>query len=110
MDVHVALQITEGLRRRDVDVVTAQEDGSSVLTDPELLSRAAELDRVLVTHDVDFTAEVVRRQLNQQNFAGVIYAHLLNITIGQCVDELELVAQVYEQDEMANRLLYLPLR
>ena len=40
MDVHVPLAITEGLRLRSVDVLTAQQDGSRQLGDPELLDRA----------------------------------------------------------------------
>ena len=48
MDVHVPRAITEGLRLRGVDVLTAQEDRTARLTDAELLDRAAALDRVLL--------------------------------------------------------------
>lgn len=48
MDVHVRRAVTEGLRLRGVDVLTAQEDGASLLKDPELLERAASLGRVFV--------------------------------------------------------------
>lgn len=57
MDVQVPLAITEGLRRRGVDVVTAQEDGSGLLEDPELLDRATVLGRLLFTQDEDFLSE-----------------------------------------------------
>ena len=40
MDVHVHAAITEGLRLRGVDVLTAQEDGGRRLPDPALLDRA----------------------------------------------------------------------
>ena len=53
MDVHVRRQITEGLRRRGVDVLTAQDDGTTELADPELLDRAPELGRVLFGQDED---------------------------------------------------------
>jgi len=43
MDVHVPRAITQGLRLRGVDVLTAQEDDARVLPDPELLDRAAVL-------------------------------------------------------------------
>jgi hypothetical protein len=39
MDVHVRRAVTEGLRMRGVDVLTAQEDGAAELTDTDLLSR-----------------------------------------------------------------------
>jgi hypothetical protein len=41
MDVHIPKPITVGLRVREVDVLTAQEDQSAQLDDPSLLERAA---------------------------------------------------------------------
>jgi Domain of unknown function (DUF5615) len=47
MDVHVPRAITVELRRRVVDVLTAQDDGAARLPDPELLDRSSALGRVL---------------------------------------------------------------
>ncbi len=110
MDVHVRRAVTEGLRRHGVDVVTAQEDGADQIGDAELLDRATELDRVLFTQDDDLLREATRRQQSGEVFAGVIYAHQLDITVGQCVADLELIAHVSEPDELLNRTIYLPLR
>jgi predicted nuclease of predicted toxin-antitoxin system len=52
MDVHVPQAITDQLRRRGVDVLTAIEDSSAELTDEELLERASSLERVLFTQDI----------------------------------------------------------
>ena len=49
MDVHVPLAITDGLRRRNNDVLTSQEDGTSEMDDEPLLARATELGRLLFT-------------------------------------------------------------
>jgi len=49
MDVHVRRAVTDGLRLRQVDVLTAQEDGASALPDAALLSRGQALGRVLFT-------------------------------------------------------------
>jgi len=57
MDVHVPRAITEGLRLRSIDVLTAHEDGARRLTDAELLDRAGALGRVLFTRDADLLAE-----------------------------------------------------
>jgi predicted nuclease of predicted toxin-antitoxin system len=54
MDVHVDFAITAGLRLRQVDVLTAQEDGTTRLDDEPFLDRAASLNRVLFTQDEDF--------------------------------------------------------
>ena len=62
MDVHTPLAITEALRRRGVDALTAQEDETDLLEDPPLLDRATELGRVLFTQDEDFLREGPRRQ------------------------------------------------
>lgn len=53
MDVHVPRPITRGLRRRGVDVLTAQDDGAARLPDAELLGRAREQGRLLFSQDED---------------------------------------------------------
>ena len=49
LDHHVPVAVSEGLRLRGVDVLTAYGDGSAELEDPPLLQRATELRRVLFT-------------------------------------------------------------
>ena len=109
MDVHVHRAITNGLRIRGVDVLTAQQDGFRRATDDRLVDRATELGRVLFSQDDDLLVEAKRRQVDGIEFSGVIYAHQLRITIGRCVEELELIAKLAEPDELANRVAFLPL-
>src|SRR5438128_2547694 len=52
MDVHVPKAVTNQLRRRGVDVLTAQEDHAQRLDDGQLLERSTELRRLLVTQDI----------------------------------------------------------
>jgi predicted nuclease of predicted toxin-antitoxin system len=110
MDVHVRRAVTAGLRLRGVDVLTAQEDGTGELPDPELLDRATELGRVLFTQDDDLLREAKRRQQTGKSFAGIIYAYQLGITVSQCIADLELIAQASEPHEWLNRTIYLPLK
>jgi uncharacterized protein with PIN domain len=110
MDVHVPRAIAEGLRLRGIDVLTAQEDRAGRLTDPELLDRAAALDRVLFTRDVDLLTEATRRQRAGQSFVGLVYAHQLYVTVGRCVHDLELIGIAANLPELAGRVEYLPLR
>ena len=98
MDVHVPYAVTTGLRLRGVDVITAQEDEASELDDPILLDRAMELGRVLFTQDDDLLREAKMRQQTEAGFVGVIYAHQLNVTIGECVSDLELIALASEPE------------
>jgi len=51
MDHNVPRAITNGLKLKGVDLITAYEDGSSQLDDTELLDRASKLERVLFTRD-----------------------------------------------------------
>ena len=54
--------------------------------------------------------EAARLQQSGETFAGLVYGHQLNVTVGQCVDDLELIAQASEPAEWTNRLTYLPLK
>jgi predicted nuclease of predicted toxin-antitoxin system len=54
MDVHVPAAVTEGLRRKLLDVRTAQADAAGQLSDEELLERATTLGSVVLTQDADF--------------------------------------------------------
>jgi predicted nuclease of predicted toxin-antitoxin system len=109
MDVHVRRAVTDGLRLRKVDVFTAQDDGAGKFDDPELLDRATELGRVLFTQDDDLLREAKQRQQSGEHFSGVIYAHQLNITVGQCIADLELIAKASEPEEWINSTVFLPL-
>lgn len=109
MDVHVRRAVTDGLRLRGVDVLTAQRDGAGQLEDPELLDRANSLARLLFTQDEDLLREAKRRQQTGEEFAGVVYAHQLNITIGECIADLELIAKNSDPYEWKNRVMFLPL-
>ena len=109
-DVHVRRAILNGLRVRGVDVLTAQEDGAAEYEDPELLDRSTTLGRVLFTQDDDLLREAKQRQQVGKTFAGVVYAHQLNVSIGQCITDLELIAQASEAAEWVNRTEYLPLK
>jgi hypothetical protein len=110
MDVHVPAAITSALRRNGVDVLTAQEDGADRRSDPELLDRAAELGRVMVSQDDDMLAEASERQRNGVHFSGVIYAHQLRITLGQFVRDLDLLGKACDGEDVAGRVEFLPLR
>ena len=101
--------VTIGLRQRQLDVLTAFEDGASELDDPALLDRAASLGRSLFTQDDDLLVEAAKRQVEGIAFAGLIYAHQQRVTIGMCVEQLELVAKALEPEELENRVIYLPL-
>lgn len=107
MDVHVHRAITIGLRRRNVDVLTAQEDGSDELEDPDLLQRATKLGRVLFTQDHDFLDLPYQLLAQGIETGGAIYT-AQERPIGVCVEELHLMSELVEPSELANLCVKLP--
>jgi hypothetical protein len=73
------------------------------------LDRSTELGRVLFSQDVDLLREATKRQRENQFFSGVVYAHQLRISVGQCIDNLELIAKIGEPEDFENRVEFLPL-
>jgi hypothetical protein len=108
-DEHIPRAVALGLRIRGVDVITAQEDDRRGIADPLLLDRATELRRPLFSQDRDLLIEAQRRQKAGVFFAGLLYAHHLDITIGEIVHDLHLIAEAMEPDELVNRVGFLPL-
>ena len=109
MDHHVPRAITSGLRSRQVDVLTAYEDGTTMTLDPDLLDRVTALDRVLFTRDNDLLEEATKRQQSGAQFKGVIYAHQRRVSIGQCIADLELIATIGTDEDVAGKAIFLPL-
>jgi len=108
MDVHIPKAMTAGLRLRGVDVVTAQEDAAATLSDTELLDRVNGLGRVLFTFDGDFLIEADRRLENGIEFNGIIYARSLRVSVGDCINGLELIAKAGNMADLVNRVVFLP--
>ncbi|MDO9128695.1 MAG: DUF5615 family PIN-like protein [Anaerolineales bacterium] len=109
MDHHVPKAITNGLRLRGVDVLTAYEDGANKYEDDDLLDRATELQRVLFTQDDDLLSKAAKRIHKGVSFYGVIYAHQLRVSIGVCVNDLVIIAQAGESEDIIGRVQFLPL-
>jgi len=109
MDEHVRGAITIGLRSRNIDVLTVQEDQRRATPDPILLDRATELGRLIVTQDDDFLREAQKPQPEGVEFSGVVYFPSQRSIIGDCVLGLEKLALVRTLEAWANLVVYLPL-
>jgi hypothetical protein len=110
MDVHIPQAITDQLRRRGVDVLTAVEDETTRLPDDQLLERATQLNRILFTQDIRFRLLAERWQQEGKPFSGLIFGHQLGGTIGQFVRDLELIAQASEPEEWQNVVEFIPFK
>jgi hypothetical protein len=93
MDHHVPKVITSALRSRGIDVLTAYEDGREEADDLDLIVRATELQRILFTRDHHFFEKTAKLQREGVYFNGVVFAHTLDVPIGRCVNDLEIMAK-----------------
>lgn len=109
MDVHAPQAVVEQLRRRQVEVITAVEDGARTWPDDALLERAREMGRLVFTQDIRFKALAEQWQAKGRPFAGLVFAHQLHATIGELVHDLELIAQATDPADWENQIVHLPL-
>ncbi|MEJ7712964.1 MAG: hypothetical protein WKF84_24765 [Pyrinomonadaceae bacterium] len=64
---------------------------------------------MLFTQDDDLLREAKARRQMGATFANC-YAHQLNITVGQTISDLELIAKATDFAEWVNHTIYLPLK
>jgi hypothetical protein len=102
MDEHVPRAVTEGLRRRGVDVLTAQEAGMRGAEDQEHVAAALRAGRTIFTQDADF----LRLHTDGCLHAGIIYAPQ-RTPIGAVVYGLMLVHGVLSPQDMRGRLEFI---
>jgi hypothetical protein len=108
MDHHVPSAVTQGLRLRDVDVITSHQDGTADWDDDQILGRAHELGRTVYTQDADYLVLAARCLAAGTEHSGIVYAHQLSITVGQAIADLELIAKVMEPEELHNQVVFIP--
>lgn len=111
LDENFNQRVLRGLKRRipNLDYSVAQESGLSGESDPNVLTWAAEQNRVLVTHDLKtiprFAYERVAASLPM---SGVIAVDD-ELPIGQVIEELAIIATCSETSDWENQVAHLPL-
>ncbi|MBI4785890.1 MAG: DUF5615 family PIN-like protein [Chloroflexi bacterium] len=102
MDEHVDGAVTEGLRRRGVNVLTAQEARMHPADDDKHLALAVEQDRVVFTQDADF----LRLHAAGVSHPGIVYAPQ-HTPVGYIIRGLMLIHDVLEPKDMLNHVEFL---
>jgi predicted nuclease of predicted toxin-antitoxin system len=110
LDVHVDKAIHDQLHLRGVDVLRAQDNGASEMTDDELLHHATELGRIIFTQDIRFKVMAEAWQRHGKHIYGLLFGNQLGITIGTYVKDLELIAKATDPVEWVNVVEHLPYR
>lgn len=102
-DENIERSIIEGLRRRKIEVLSAKELGYLSKPDEFHIKKAAELKAVILTHDADF----LRMANSSGNHLGIIFSHSKDISIGQCIRGVELIANILTDENMKNHIEFL---
>ena len=107
-DVHFPAAIADQLRRRGVDVLTAQEDGAGNLDDGALLARSTALGRVCSPRTFGSRSWQRIGIGKKKMFAGLLFGHQLHGSVGQYVRDLELIAKASDPDDWVGQVEKLP--
>ncbi len=100
LDEHVGNAVAIGVRKLEIDIVTAAEIGLRGRPDIEVMSYARLNARVVVTNDRDyliFDAAGV-------SHAGIVFWNQEFRTMGELIATLELIHGVYSSEDMVGRV------
>jgi predicted nuclease of predicted toxin-antitoxin system len=103
LDEHCSHAITAGLRRHGVDVTTATDAGLLRASDEQHLAFGLTEGRVVFTQDEDYLTLNARGVPHR----GIVYCHQNTRALGEIIDSLVLIWEVFEPEEMANRVEYI---
>ena len=78
--------VVEELRRRGHDVVTTQEDGRDGSSDPEILARAHDLGRALLTHNRSDYERLDRKGAAHSGIASATQDHGNHVPLARRID------------------------
>jgi hypothetical protein len=103
LDEHVDPAIAAGLRRHGIDVTTTVEAGLVHAQDEDHVAYGIAQARVIFTQDQDFLRINAAGTLH----AGIAFCLQRTRTIGQTIDCLVLIWEVFDPQEMENRVEFL---
>ena len=106
-DESVNVNIIKGLIKRGVNAFSARDVGNLALNDNEQLEYAHKEKAVLFTTDDDFLKIAHQWMKQNKEHYGIIYVHPLKLSIGECINAIELIACVFDTDDMKNNIEYL---
>ena len=102
LDEHIPTAVAEQLRRRGIDILTADDAGLGGSDDTAYFRYSLETGRVLVSYDRHFA----RLHSLEAAHSGIVYFPSGNRSVGEVVESLILVREVYTAEEMIGRLEY----
>src|SRR5258708_882989 len=103
-------KIVAGLKRREpaVDFQDARVGGVIGVRDPEVLPRAAESGRILISNDRRTMVAHFERFIESRSSPGLVIVPQ-DLDIGSAIEDLLVMWAASESEEWQNRVGYLPL-
>ena len=106
-DESVNIEIIEAIKERGINAWSARDVGNLGLTDEEQLEYAYSERVCIFTTDDDFL-KIAKTWNNQGKVHyGIIYVHPLKMSVGECIEAIELIAKVLDVGEMKDHIEYL---
>lgn len=108
-DEHVPRGAADALQAKSVDVLMSVDAGYDSYPDEEQLRLATLDDRVVITHDVDFTFWAKDFQARGEPFAGIAYCHQdkYRKNISGLMFAIECIFVAMTDDEMRDHIEFL---
>ena len=103
LDENCDPRIAAGLRLHGIDVTTTVDAGLLQAPDADHFAYAIAQRRVIVTQDSDF----LRIAAAGHEHLGIVFSPAQLRSIGQVIRGLQLIWDVYESEEMRNRIEFI---
>lgn len=110
-DEHIAKHLIRGLLLREptLDIIRMQNVGLRTEDDHKLLAWAAQENRLLITYDTSTIPRAAHKRVGAgQAMPGVIVIRF-DMSIGQAIEELLILAGASMEGELNDKVIYLPL-
>jgi predicted nuclease of predicted toxin-antitoxin system len=103
LDENCDPRIAVGLRLHGIDVTTTAEAGLLHTPDEAQLAYAVANNRTIVTQDTDS----LRLAAAGHEHLGIVFFAAQSRSIGEVIRAVQLIWEVYETEEMRNRVEYI---
>jgi hypothetical protein len=103
LDENCSRAIAAGLRTRGIDVTTTPDAGLLSAADEDHIAYSLATSRVVFTQDRDF----LRLHAAGAAHLGIVFREKDTLGIGQIIEGLVLIWEIYEPEEIVGRVEYL---
>ncbi|HEY7544299.1 MAG TPA: DUF5615 family PIN-like protein [Blastocatellia bacterium] len=104
----MARALVQGLRARNIDVVTVLDEGMEGRSDPEQLEYATQQGRAIYTFNVSHFCQLHAEYLAQgREHAGIIVVYRQRYSVGEQIRRLSSLVESHSAEDLRNNLRFL---